>query len=63
MFISCTNLSSVKCLATNISATGCTEKWLEDVASSGTFTKAAGVAWGEGMSGIPSGWTVVEATE
>jgi hypothetical protein len=63
MFIGCLQLNSVKCLATNISATRCTEKWLEDVASSGTFTKAAGVAWGEGMSGIPSGWTVVEATE
>ena len=61
MFKGCTNLNSVKCLATNISAEECTTDWLDGVASSGTFTKAAGVTWPSGKSGIPSDWTVVDA--
>ncbi|WP_027729349.1 leucine-rich repeat protein [Treponema sp. C6A8] len=59
MFNGCTSLNSVTCLATNISATGCTKDWLEEVASTGTFTKAEGMDdWTSGASGIPSGWTV-----
>ena len=60
MFSGCINLSSITCLATNMSAKHCTYSWLDGVASSGTFTKAADVDWPEGVSGIPSGWTVVE---
>ena len=60
MFLNCASLASVTCLATNISAEGCTKNWLENVAASGTFTKAAGATWPEGINGIPSGWTVVE---
>ncbi len=59
MFFNCASLASVTCLATNISAEGCTKNWLENVAASGTFTKAAGATWPEGINGIPSGWTVV----
>lgn len=59
MFKNCTRLNSVECLATDISAANCTEDWLSDVASSGTFTKAASMTgWHEGKSGIPMGWTV-----
>jgi len=47
----------VTCLATNISATGCTKEWLSGVASGGTFTAVKGVRWTTGASGIPSGWT------
>ncbi|MBQ1796285.1 MAG: hypothetical protein IIZ88_00715, partial [Prevotella sp.] len=54
----CKNLSAVTCLATDISATGCTEQWLEGVAETGVFTPAdATVAWEiDSASGIPAGW-------
>ena len=65
MFKGCTNLNSVTCLATDISATGCTADWLSGVAATGTFTKAAGIGvdtsggWtSNSVSGIPPGWTV-----
>ena len=61
MFFNCASLASVTCLATDISAEGCTKNWLENVAASGTFTKAAGMNdWTRDESGIPSGWNVVE---
>ena len=60
MFAECTNLSTIKCLATDISASNALNNWTTSVASTGTFYKAAGVEWPEGESGIPSGWTVVE---
>ena len=60
MFWNCTNLNSVTCLATDISAYGATEGWLGAVSHTGTFTKAKGVEWQTGASGIPEGWTVVE---
>ena len=59
MFRGCTSLNYIKCLATNISATNCTINWVNGVAASGTFVKAAGVTWPTGASGIPSGWTVI----
>ena len=59
MFQNCTNLSSIKCLATNISATSCLLNWVNNVKSSGTFTKASSMnSWPSGTSGIPQGWTV-----
>lgn len=61
MFEECTNLNSVTCLATDILATGCTSNWMKNVSATGTFTRAAGVTWPEGVHGIPSGWTVVDA--
>lgn len=62
MFKGCENLSSVTCLAKSISASDCTTDWLDGVAASGTFTKAAGADWSgkTGASGIPSVWNVVE---
>ena len=61
MFNGCTLLTNVTCLATagvyeNYSTFG----WLNEVSSTGTFTKAAGVNWPTGSNGIPEGWTVVE---
>ena len=62
MFLGCKKLNNVTCLATDITATDCTYNWLSGVAATGTFTKAASMnSWGEGASGIPSGWTVVNA--
>ena len=59
MFERCTNLNYIKCLATDISALNCTVYWLTNVASTGTFVKAAGVNWATGDNGIPANWDVV----
>ena len=62
MFDGCSKLNSIKCLATNISATSCLREWVKSVASSGTFTKAKVLeSWPSGISGIPSNWTVEDA--
>ena len=63
MFKNCSNLNSVTCLATEISASDCTNGWLDGVATTGAFTKAASADWSEktGANGIPSGWTTVDA--
>ena len=63
MFDSCTNLNYIKCLATDISAYLCTSNWVDVVASSGTFVKAPNMtSWTTGTSGIPTGWTVQDAS-
>ena len=63
MFGGCTSLNHIECLATDISADTCTIGWVSDVASSGTFVKAASMtSWTEGVSGIPSNWTVQDAS-
>ena len=60
MFYGCTKLKYIKCLATDISATNCTYNWVNGVASTGTFVKAAVIeSWTTGDSGIPTGWTVL----
>ena len=62
MFAGCTNLNYIKCLATDISATSCTDGWVSNVASTGTFVKASSMtSWKTGASGIPSEWTVQNA--
>lgn len=49
-------------LATDISAEKCLFLWVEGVASTGTFTKAASMnSLPTGTSGIPNGWTVVDS--
>ena len=64
MFYNCTNLNYIKCLATDISASQCTDHWVAyGGASSGTFVKAASMTgWTTGFDGIPSGWTVQDAS-
>ena len=60
MFNGCEKLNYIKCLATSISAYNCTNNWVEGVASTGTFVKAAGMTeWTTGVNGIPTGWTVL----
>lgn len=61
MFYGCTSLRYVKCLATNIYSTWCTDDWLKGVSASGTFVKAKDMSWESGASGIPIGWTVEDA--
>ena len=64
MFKGCTSLSAITCLATDISASNCTTNWVNGVAASGTFTKAASMTdWTTGNNGIPSGWTVADYAE
>lgn len=58
MFCYCTQLNYVKCLATDISATDCTDDWLCNVSDTGTFIKAEGANWPTGDSGIPENWSV-----
>ena len=63
MFNSCKKIDSITCLLTDNSAYECTKNWLNGVAASGTFTKAASMeGWSEGASGIPTGWEVKDAT-
>ena len=63
MFNSCYSLNYIKCLATDISASSCTTYWVVYVASSGTFVKNPNINnWPTGTSGIPSTWTVVDAS-
>ena len=62
MFYGCGNLNYIKCLATDISASVCTDFWVHGVASTGTFVKAASMeSWPTGVNGIPNGWTVEDA--
>lgn len=63
MFMGCSSLNYVKCLLTNRTGTDVTFEWLNGVAATGTFVKAAGATWESGISGIPTGWTVIDATD
>lgn len=58
MFTGCTCLSHIKCLATNMSASGCLQNWVQNVAASGAFVKDSNTTWTTGISGIPTGWVV-----
>ena len=63
MFYNCTSLNYIKCLATDISAVGCTNGWVGGVASAGTFVKNSNMSsWTTGVNGIPNGWTVQDAS-
>ena len=63
MFYGCSLLNYIKCLATNISANYCLSDWVNGVASSGKFVKAASMtSWTKGISGIPDGWAVQDVT-
>ena len=62
MFRNCTKINYIKCLATDISAPSCTNKWVTTVASTGTFVKNPSMtSWTTGANGIPTGWTVIDA--
>ena len=63
MFYGCTNLNYIKCLATDISATNCTRRWVYNVQSNGTFIKNPNMtSWTTGVNGIPTNWTVQDAS-
>ncbi len=57
-------VSTIICLATDISAPDCLNNWVSNVSGSGTFYKAPGMnSFPSGVSGIPNGWTVVDYSE
>ena len=59
MFLNCKKLDNITMLATDISAPDCLGEWVDGIASTGTFTKAAAMtSLTTGVSGIPEGWTV-----
>ena len=61
LFYGCSKLNNVKVYADDISATNCTFGWLSNVASTGTFHNLGSATYPTGVSGIPSGWTVVNS--
>ena len=61
MFRSCSNLNSITMLVTDISASGCITNWVDRVAATGTFFKAAEMqesAFTRDKNGIPAGWNI-----
>lgn len=62
MFNGCTSLNHIRCLASDISGEGCTQNWVKDVSSTGTFECLSTTNWTTGVDGIPSGWTVQTIT-
>ena len=62
MFADCSSLNYIKCLATDISAYGCTDAWVYGVAPTGTFVKNPDMYdWTEDEQGIPFGWDIQDA--
>ena len=63
MFYGCTSLSYIKAMFTTTPSDTYTYKWVDGVASSGTFVKNSAATWTTtGVNGIPTGWTVQTAT-
>ena len=56
MFMGCTSLNNIICLATDISATNCTNNWVTNVSATGTFSYREGTVWSSGYNGIPENW-------
>ena len=62
MFYGCTSLNYIKCMAISHNAYHCTYQWVNGVAASGTFVKNSLSYWSTGVDGIPTGWTVQDAS-
>jgi hypothetical protein len=66
MFNGCSKLASITCLATSGIDVSNTSFWLQGAGSQATgdkiFTADPSATWPSGVSGIPSGWTRVNAT-
>lgn len=62
MFYGCSSLNYVKCMLKNSSYGFGGNNWLYGVAGTGTFVKNKETkGWETGASGIPEGWTVIDA--
>lgn len=63
MFVNCINLNYIKCLALETNSQDCLDSWVYNISSAGTFIKNTNMNnWPSGISGIPEGWTVEDAT-
>lgn len=64
MFNGRKGVSKITCLATSgINTNNSTTQWLQNVSTSGTFTRASSsVTWPKGVNGKPSGWTLANYT-
>lgn len=62
IFQGCANLNRIVCMALNPFENNCLQGWVIDVSSTGTFVKNPSASWTTGQSGIPDGWTVIDAS-
>lgn len=65
MFFGCSSLNYVKCLATNQaegSVNSYSPNWLAGTSATGTFVINPNATWTRDSGGIPTGWTVVDAS-
>ena len=65
MFNGCTSLNYIKvlCCPSETSAGSPTNWWVDGVPAGGTFVKNPNATWSTGRHGVPSGWTVENASE
>ena len=62
LFNGCTSLNNLTVYADDISASGCTDNWLSNVAPRGTFYNLGNASFPiMTTSGIPTGWTEVKS--
>ena len=62
MFNYCTSLNTIITFANDISATSCTNGWVQNVAPTGTFYNNGTAVYRTGINGIPTGWTEQSVT-
>ena len=64
MFRNCIELNYIKCIASALGDQykATVSNWVNSVGAHGTFVKNSACTWDTGVSGIPSGWTVIEET-
>lgn len=60
MFVGCDSITGITCLATDISASGCTGGWLSQIGQSGVFYCDPSMVntWQHGFDGVPTNWTI-----
>ena len=60
MFVGCDLITGITCLATDISASGCTGGWLTQISQSGVFYCDPSMVntWQHGHDGVPTNWTI-----
>jgi hypothetical protein len=65
MFENCTSMRYIKILTdpADPNAAQGTINFTKTITTNGVFVKKVGATWPTGANGIPSGWTVLEATE
>ena len=63
IFFGCPKINYIKAMFTTEPNITYTSNWVNGVAASGTFVKNSAATWNvTGVNGVPSGWTVVDAT-